>query len=115
MRSLPTFSESSLSLSFFLTTPARKPRTECCCQSVAFMIAAMVVPAGVRSIAMMRACLVPDPAFGLDDAAAARLRGPCLAVFRADDRAEGFGLDLGLVMGSSEVGRRCPSHHLGPA
>ena len=40
------------------TTPARKPRTECCCHSVAVMMAAIVAPAGVRSIAMMRACLV---------------------------------------------------------
>src|SRR4029077_20675822 len=56
MRSLPTFSESSLSLSFFLTTPAKKPRTECCCQSVAFMIAAMVVPFGCRSIPRTVSC-----------------------------------------------------------
>jgi glutathionylspermidine synthase len=32
--------------------------TECCCQSVAVMIAVIVAPAGVRSIAMTRACLV---------------------------------------------------------
>src|ERR1700676_2206996 len=84
-------------------TPARKPRTECCCQSVTVMIAAIVAPVGVRSIAMMRACLVSGPAAGLDDAGADRLREPGLAVFRAVERVGSFGLDLGLVMGSSEV------------
>ena len=29
-----------------------KPRTECCCQSVTVMIAAIVAPVGIRSIAM---------------------------------------------------------------
>src|SRR5580704_4714180 len=42
-------SETRFSLSFFLTTPAKKPRTECCCQSVAFMIAAIVAPFGCRN------------------------------------------------------------------
>jgi len=31
------------------STPARKPRTECCCHLVAVMIAAIVAPAGARS------------------------------------------------------------------
>jgi hypothetical protein len=84
-------------------TPARKPRTECCCQSVRAMIAAIVAPAGFLSIAMARACLVSGPAAGLDDAGTGRLRDAGLAVFRAVDRAVAFGLDLGLVMGSSEV------------
>src|SRR3984893_10497634 len=44
------------SLSFFLTTPARKPRTECCCQSVAFMIAAIVVPFGCRRLPSTDSC-----------------------------------------------------------
>src|SRR5580658_2457453 len=60
MRSSPVFSDSRLSLSFFLTTPAKKPRTECCCQSVAFMIVAMVVPFGCRSIASTVSCLEED-------------------------------------------------------
>jgi hypothetical protein len=30
--------------SFLRTTPAKKPRTECCCQPVAFTIAAIVAP-----------------------------------------------------------------------
>jgi hypothetical protein len=67
------------------------------------MIAAIVAPAGFLSIAMARACLVSGPAAGLDDAGTGRLRDAGLAVFRAVDRAVAFGLDLGLVMGSSEV------------
>src|ERR1700704_3593368 len=84
-------------------TPARKPRTECCCQSVTVMIAAIVAPVGIRSNAMMRACLVSGPAADLDDAGADRLRDVGLAVFRAVERVSAFGLDLDLVMGSSEV------------
>src|SRR5215472_11049334 len=45
-RSPSVFSESSASWSFLRTTPAKNPRTECCCQPVAFMIAAMVAPSG---------------------------------------------------------------------
>src|SRR6266404_9433935 len=39
------------------------------------MIAAIVAPVGIRSIAMMRACLVSGPAADLDDAGADRLGG----------------------------------------
>jgi hypothetical protein len=67
------------------------------------LIAAIVVPAGFRSIAMMRACLVSGFPAGLDDAGADRLRDTVLAVFRTVDRALVFGLDLGLIIGSSEV------------
>jgi hypothetical protein len=52
--------------------------------------------------AIMRACLVSGPAVSLDDAGADRLRDTGLAVFRAVDRAVAFGVDLGLVMGSSK-------------
>src|ERR1700737_3161674 len=96
-------SETRLSPSFLRTTPARKPRTECCCQSVAVMIVAIVAPVGIRSIAMIRACLVSGPAADLDDAGADRLRDGGLAVLRAVERVAAFGLVLGLVMGSSEV------------
>jgi hypothetical protein len=67
------------------------------------MIAAIVAPVGIRSIAMMRACFVPGPATDLDDAGADRLRDAGLAAFRAVERVAAFGLVLGLVMGSSEV------------
>src|SRR6478672_4339271 len=83
--------------------PVESRLAECCCQSVAVMIAAIVVPVGIRSIAMMRACLVLGRAADLDDAGAGCLRDTGLAVFRAVERGAAFGLDLGLVMGSSEV------------
>jgi hypothetical protein len=71
------------------------------------MIAAIVAPVGFRSIAMMRACLVSDPAADPDDAGPDRLRG--LAVFRAIERVAAFGSVLGLVMdppGSCDAIRR---------
>src|SRR5258708_752829 len=102
-RPLSVCSETRLRPSFLRTTPARKPRTECCCQSVAAMIAAIVAPAGVRSIAMMRACLVLGRVGDLDAASTDCSRDLGLLAFRAGKRAAAFGLDLGLVMGSSEV------------
>lgn len=39
-------------------TPARKPRTECCCQPVAFIIASIVAPEGDRKDAKTFACLL---------------------------------------------------------
>jgi hypothetical protein len=66
-------------------------------------MAAIVAPVGIRSIAIMRACLVSGPAADLDDAGADRLRDAGLADFRAAERFAAFGLVLGLVMGSSEV------------
>src|SRR5260221_2581835 len=92
---LSVCSETKLSPRFLRTIPARKPRTECCCQSVAATRDAIVAPAGVRSIAMMRACLVSGPAAGPDDAGARRLRETDLAVFRAVERLAAFGLDFG--------------------
>src|SRR6516164_8119635 len=52
------FSDASVSPSFFFTTPAKKPRTECGCQPVTFEIAAMVVPPLDRSRPRTRSCLV---------------------------------------------------------
>src|SRR5712664_4130725 len=85
-RPLSVCSETRLSPSFFRTTPARKPRTECCCQSVAVMIAAIVAPVGVLSIAIMRACFVFGRAADLDDVGADRLRDWGLLVFRGAGR-----------------------------
>src|SRR5258705_6781169 len=73
-------SETRLSPSFLRTTPARKPRTECCCHPVAVTRDAIVAPAGVRSIAMMWACLVSAPAASLDDVGANRGRDLALLV-----------------------------------
>src|ERR1700731_867910 len=49
MRSPPAFSDISVKPSFLRTTPAKKPRTEGCCQPVAFIIVAIVVPLGCLS------------------------------------------------------------------
>jgi hypothetical protein len=51
-----TFFEPSFSLRRLRTTPARKPRTECDCQPVAFIIASIVAPVGDCSIATTRDC-----------------------------------------------------------
>src|SRR5438552_7798311 len=116
-RTLSVCSETRLRPSFLRTTPARKPRTECCCHSVAVMIAAIVAPAGVRSIARMRACLVSGRVTVFEDEGADRERGLDLLVVRAAGRVETLDLafDLDFVMGSSEVMRRHPPHHLSPA
>src|ERR1700733_15098342 len=60
MRSSPVMSDLSFNLSFFLTTPAKKPRTECCCQPVTFTIAAIVVPLGSRSMPRTVSCFVDE-------------------------------------------------------
>src|SRR5674476_63215 len=68
MRPLSPRSETRLRPSFLRTTPARKPRTECCCHPVAVTIAAIVTPEGVWSIATIRACLVSGRAVVFDEA-----------------------------------------------
>src|SRR5258707_7166333 len=77
------------------------------------MIAAIVAPAGLRSIARMRACLVSDRADVSGDECADR-RLDLLIVCPAE-RVETLDFDLDFVMGSSEVMRRHPPHHLSPA
>src|ERR1700723_763989 len=82
MRFPSAFSELSFKLRRLRTTPARKPRTECCCQPVALVIASIVAPAGDRSIAMTCDCLEPDfPCLGL------RSFWLCCAVFVAGTTA----------------------------
>src|SRR6202048_2556001 len=58
MRSPLAFLDVSVKPSFLRTTPAKKPRTECCCHPVAFMIASIVVPLGCLSRARTASCLV---------------------------------------------------------
>src|SRR6266481_5606168 len=58
-RSPLAFSDVSVKPSFFRTTPAKKPRTECCCHPVAFMIAAIVAPLDCLSSPRTVSCLVP--------------------------------------------------------
>src|SRR5258706_10646625 len=62
------------------------------------MIAAIIAPAGVRSIARMRACLVLDCIAGFADEGTDRVRDLGLLVFRGPERV--LDLDLDLVMGS---------------
>src|ERR1700736_2164787 len=114
-RPLSVDSETRFKPSFLRTTPARKPRTECCCHSVAVMIAAIVAPAGVRSSARMRTCLVSGRVEIFGDERADRELDLDFLVVRGAERVEALDLDLDFVMGSSEVMRRHPPHHLSPA
>src|SRR5450755_4163786 len=86
--------------SFLRTTPARKPRTECCCHSVAVT--------GDRSIPIMRPCLVSGRTVVFEDEGASGVRDLDLRVDREVERAAALGFDLAFVMESSEV-RAAPS------
>src|SRR5215467_3405065 len=59
MRSPLAFSDVSVKPSFLRTTPAKKPRTECSRQPVAFMMAVIVVPLACPSRPRIASCLVP--------------------------------------------------------
>src|SRR5258705_13878779 len=85
-RPLSVCSETRLRPSFLRTTPARKPRTECCCHSVAVTRDAIVAPAGVPSIAMMRRGLASGRPADLDEADADLARDAALRIFRAVER-----------------------------
>ena len=63
------------------------------------MMAAIVAPAGVRSIARMRACLVSGRVEVFGDECAGREGGLSLLVFRVAERVVALDLDLDLVMG----------------
>src|SRR6202040_1009533 len=113
MRSKPAFSDISVKPSFLRTTPAKKPRTECCCQSVAFIIVAIVVPLGCLSRARTASCLVPPrvepkgmvPGFaGLFARLLARATSVFLGVLLCDN--------LKILFGCNGTRRR---HHRSPA
>jgi hypothetical protein len=72
------------------------------------MIAAIVVPAGARSSATMRACLVSGRIVIFEDEGASRVRVLDLLADREAERTLALGFDLGLLMESSEV-RATPS------
>src|SRR5947199_6730983 len=91
MRLPSVFADVSVKLSFLRTTPAKKPRTECCCHPVAFMIAAIVVPLGCLSRLRTVSCFVsprvePEEAFSSFADFFARLAGATfvLGVLRCD-------------------------------
>src|SRR5262249_25870215 len=100
MRPDLVFSDSSVSPSFFLTVPARKPRTECGCHPVIFEMAAMVVPFLARSRSRTRSCLVLPPL-------ARATGGALLLVFDLScfvGLVRGLGRVLDLAIRTSEVG-----------
>ena len=106
------FFESSFSLSFLRTTPAKNPRTECCCQPVAFIIAAIVAPRGDRSIVITRDCLVPAAAlfFG---SAAIWAEGFAADTGAADVVGDGFFADFDMEILRSVHATPWP-HHQSP-
>src|SRR5262245_13599221 len=59
MRTPSTTADFKSSLRRLRTTPARKPRTECGCQPVAFVSAGIVAPPGERSSSIASDCFVP--------------------------------------------------------
>src|SRR5882757_5329082 len=78
-------SDTRLRPNFLRITPARKPRTECCCHPVAVIIAAIVVPDGARSISITCACLLSvrwARARGCSDGRCRRTREICCAALR---------------------------------
>jgi hypothetical protein len=101
MRSPSAFSDVSVKPSFLRTTPAKKPRTECCCHPVAFMIAVIVAPLGCLSNPRTASCFVPprvepEAGFPLFAGFFARLAGATfvlLGVLRCDILSDPFGCD----------------------
>src|SRR5271167_2820477 len=59
MRPPLALSDVSTNPSFLRTTPAKNPRTECCCQPVAFMMPVIVAPLGCLRRVSTACCLVP--------------------------------------------------------
>ena len=66
------------------------------------MIALIVAPEGVRSMAIMRACFVSGLVVDFNEAGVDRERDLDFAAMREGERLATF-FDLGLVMGSSEI------------
>src|SRR5437899_1020586 len=109
MRSPSAFSDVSVKPSFLRTTPAKKPRTECCCHPVAFMIATIVVPLGCLSRLRTASCLVRPrieaEAFSILEGFFARLAGATfilLGVLRCD------------ILRSFRLRRHTRRHHRSP-
>src|SRR5258708_28780089 len=108
-----TFFEPSSSLRRLRTTPARKPRTECCCQPVASIMAAIVAPAGDRSIAITRDCFEPGPACLLFGSAVGCCEDFDAGTGAVDDAASRFFADFDIEMLRSVHGGVVP-HHRSP-
>src|SRR5262245_20618843 len=103
MRPDLVFSDSSVSPSFFFTTPAKKPRTECGCQPVIFEMAAMVAPPLAWSRPSTRSCLVVPPL---------ERDARCVLVFVFDLRCfDGLVRGLGVVLDLAIKDLRGRRHH----
>src|SRR4051794_13145521 len=109
-----TFLEASFSLRRLRTTPARNPRTECCCQPVAFIITAIVAPVGDCSIAMTRDCFEPGSAFLPLGSAAVCFVSLAAGTGVVDDVGDCFFADFDIEILHS-VHRGVAPHHRGPA
>ena len=96
----------------FRTTPARKPRTECCCQPVSLVIAAIVAPAGERNIASTLECFELRLAW-LIFAPSAGCRG-CFAAATSALLIVCFWVDFDIEILHSVRGDVTP-HHRSPA
>src|SRR5262245_27897544 len=103
-----TFCDPSFSLRRLRTTPARNPRTECCCQPVACVMAVIGAPAGDCSMAMTRDCFEPGWAFWPLGLVAACCDGFAGARAPADDAAERFfaDFDIGILRSVNAASRR---------
>jgi len=99
------------------TTPARKPRTECGCQPVAFIIASIVAPVGDCSKAMTRDCFEPRSAlFGSGSPALCRDDFVVGTVAGADAVGRFFaGFDIEILRSVSRRRAAPPKPHLGDA
>ena len=64
MRSASSFSQIKRETEFLAHDPAKKPRTECCCQPVVFTMTGMVVPSDRLSIRITADCF--ESSLGLE-------------------------------------------------
>src|SRR6516162_1939382 len=101
-----TLFEASFSFRRLRTTPARKPRTECCRHPVAFMMAATVVPVGDCSIAMTRACFEPALALLVLGSSANCREGFTALADNGDFAGDGFLADFDIEILDSVSRRR---------
>ena len=108
-----TFVDPSSSLRRLRTTPARKPRTECGCQPVAFITAAIVAPAGDCSIAITRDCFDPELTFSGLVSPAVRLDGLADGADDADFEGDRFFADFDIEILRSVDDGLAP-HHRSP-
>lgn len=80
-------------------TPARKPRTECCCHSAAAIIDGTVAPDDARSIVISRACLLSAWPAAIDDRTFDWASDLSTAVLLLGERNIFVRADLGLGIG----------------